>query len=36
VSGAGAFTPAPTHVAVAGTRMTVSVPAGSAAVVVTR
>lgn len=36
VSGAGAFTPAPTHVAVSGTRMTVSVPAGSAALVVTR
>ena len=36
VSGAGAFTPAPTHVAVSGTRMTVSVPANSAALVVTQ
>jgi len=36
VSGAGAFTPKPTHVTVKGTRMTVSVPAGSAALVVTQ
>jgi hypothetical protein len=36
VSGAGAFTPAPTHVAVTGTRMTVSVPANSAALVITQ
>ncbi|MEY9893630.1 hypothetical protein ABIA31_007310 [Catenulispora sp. MAP5-51] len=35
VSGAGAFAPHPTHIAVSGTRMTVNVPAGSAALVVT-
>ena len=36
VSADGTFTPSPKHIAVAGTRMTVSVPAGSAALVVTR
>jgi hypothetical protein len=35
VSGDGGFTPAPKRIAVSGTRMTVSVPAGSAVLVVT-
>ncbi|MEY9935586.1 hypothetical protein ABH926_010268 [Catenulispora sp. GP43] len=35
VSGDGTFTPSPKHIAVSGTRMTVTVPAGSAALVVT-
>lgn len=36
VSADGTFTPTPKHVGIAGTKMTVTVPAGSAALVVTR